>query len=431
LRTVELKETEMELSRVTAAMCVLSVAGGLAAGARPAAGAGTERIGSGIKVTENGDPDWSADGRRIAFVRHWQGDSEIWVIRADGTGGRRVTPVGASASEPSWSPDGSRLALALETGSGTDVYTIDVGGARLQRLTTAQGADDSPDWSPDGRTIVFRSRRIGHSQIYEMNADGTEQHRVVTDEDIDLTPAWSPDGTRVAFEGGADNAFIDVVNADGSGRIRLTTFGNEHEPAWSPDGRRIAFSEYSCGCANELAGLADGIWAVPEAGGVPELLVDGSDNTVDSPAWSPNGTRLGYVSDFVGLSQVYVRSVVGGASIRLTGTRPLRTSTHESCTIVGSPQRDVIVGTAKDDVICGVGGDDTIRGLGGDDTLDGGGGQDTIDGGAGDDLLLGGAGLDLLLARGDGGRDRVDGGPGHDRARIDPGDWISFVEQIL
>ena len=412
----------MNVSRL-ATICVLAVAGAAAVAAGPAAAV---NLGSGIRVTSNSDPDWSADGRKIAFTRYWQGKYEIWVMNANGTHARRVSPVGVNAADPSWSPDGSQLAFTYATRTDAEVYTIRVDGTHLQGLTSSTAIDDSADWSPDGRQIVFRSWRDGKSQLYMMNADGTAQHRVLVEEG--WTPSWSPDGTRIAFEGGSVDSFIDVVNVDGTGLRRLTTSGAENEPAWSPDGTRIAFSEYSCGCNS--GALEDGIWSVPIAGGVPKLLVDGSDTFADSPAWSPDGTRLGYVGDFLGHSQVYVRAVLGGVPVRLTGVRPLKTSTHDDCTIVGSPGPDLIVGTEKADVICGLGGDDTIRGLAGGDTLDGGPGADTLDGGADADLLLGGPGADLLLAR-DGTRDRVDGGAGNDRARTDPGDWISFLEDVL
>jgi Ca2+-binding RTX toxin-like protein len=94
------------------------------------------------------------------------------------------------------------------------------------------------------------------------------------------------------------------------------------------------------------------------------------------------------------------------------------TAPTNSCTIVGTPGRDVLVGTSGRDVICGGGGDDVILGRGGNDSLRGGSGNDRLIGGGGSDRLQGGSGDDTLIAL-DGQRDLLVGGPGRDRARAD------------
>jgi len=118
-----------------------------------------------------------------------------------------------------------------------------------------------------------------------------------------------------------------------------------------------------------------------------------------------------------------------------------------SCTIVGTPGRDVLRGTPSDDVVCGLEGDDVLYGGGGDDILIGGPagdvlyggagndrleagpGADRLIGGAGSDTFLAGPGNDTLLAR-DGTPDRVAGGPGTDTAKVDPGlDRLSSIER--
>jgi Ca2+-binding RTX toxin-like protein len=107
----------------------------------------------------------------------------------------------------------------------------------------------------------------------------------------------------------------------------------------------------------------------------------------------------------------------------------VRDRAGEGCTITGGPGDDVLAGTEGDDVICGLAGNDVIRGLDGDDVLDGGPGNDRVDGGRGVDFVLGGPGNDRLLTR-DGRREDVDGGPGTDLGRVDPSDWLSFLELL-
>ena len=399
-------------------MKIVAAAVAAAALCAPSAGPASPGAAREALVPSSWSPEWSPDGRRIAFTSDRDGDSEIFVMNADGTQQRQVTRNDWRDSDPSWSPDGRRLAF---TGNGgRTIVVVGVDGRGLTQLTTS-GTDSQPDWSPDGRTIAFVSRRDGSGQVYLMNADGSNQRRLVADDEFHGTPAFSPDGTRIAFEGGADAVYIDVVQVDGSGRVRLTDTGGDLEPSWSPDGRTIVFSTWRDG--------RDDLWAIDADGGGERWLTATRYVSETSPSWSPDGRRLAFaLTTTDGLTQVYVAGADARGPRRLTGVPKAFASTGERCSVVGTPRSDVLVGTARDDVICGLGGNDTIRGGGGDDVIDGGPGADRIVGGAGDDMLLGGPGADLIEA-GDGRRDHVDGGPGVDRARADHGDWVSYVER--
>jgi Ca2+-binding RTX toxin-like protein len=92
------------------------------------------------------------------------------------------------------------------------------------------------------------------------------------------------------------------------------------------------------------------------------------------------------------------------------------------CTIVGTAGNDALSGTLRNDVICGLGGNDTIRGRGGDDVVRGGEGQDRVRGGRGRDRIYGSSGNDIL--HGQGGNDRVRGGAGRDRLYGDAGNDV-------
>jgi Ca2+-binding RTX toxin-like protein len=234
---------------------------------------------------------------------------------------------------------------------------------------------------------------------------------------------WSPDGRRIAFVGGpSDEGFIDVLDLASGERRRLTSGGEEYTPAWLPDGR-IAYADAG-GRDEEIVVMnADGT-------GVRTLLsLPKSDEW--SPDFSADGRVVVFVSDREDTPQVFVAPATGGAAARrLTGVRAVFAANGERCTIFGAAGNDVLRGSTGGDVICGLGGNDSIVGGGGNDYLDGGTGGDRLVGGAGVDELFGGAGDDVLLAR-DGNRERVDGGAGRDRATVDPGDWISFVERLF
>jgi TolB protein len=183
---------------------------------------------------------WSPDGDEIAFAatRDEPGNSEIYVMRRDGTNIRRLTHHPAIDVSPTWSPTGRRIAFTSDRTGSPQIYSMDAEGLDLKRismkgsynaepawsplagvneiayasrfsggvfdivvhslvtnevrfLTSNQGLNESPQWSPNGRHIVFTSTRTGTPQIFTMNRDGTNQ-RQITFEGGNTTPSWSP-----------------------------------------------------------------------------------------------------------------------------------------------------------------------------------------------------------------------------------------------
>ena len=184
--------------------------------------------------------DPTPNGGLLTFSSTRDGNAEIYVIRPDGTGERRLTSHAALDAEPTWSPDGTKIAFtSSRTGNG-DIYVMNADGSGLTRLTTDNAVDTSPAWSPDGTRIAFSTNRHGVSnfEIYVMATDGSGQRRLTTHAAADTLPSWSPDGTKIAFTSSrTGNGDIYVMDANGTGLTRLTTHAaTEIEPAWSPDG---------------------------------------------------------------------------------------------------------------------------------------------------------------------------------------------------
>jgi len=158
-------------------------------------------------------------------------------MNPDGSGQRSLTPAaGWRSRDPDWSPDGRKIAFggrAPTSPPDGGIFVSNADGSERQRLTQ-RGWD--PAWSPDGRKMVFGER---DGEIYVMNADGSERRRLTQDGE---SPAWSPDGKMIAFDRHlATGEELYVMTADGRGERRLMRsdrwvgFGNPGPWwAWSP-----------------------------------------------------------------------------------------------------------------------------------------------------------------------------------------------------
>lgn len=192
-----------------------------------------------------------------------------------------------------------------------ELYAMRRDGSQQTRLTVdPQEQSRNGAWSRDGGRIAFESggRNV---QITVMNADGSGRARLTDTNGSNMTPTWSPDGRKIAFSSTRDgNGTIYTMNADGSDQTRLATgAGDAFFPSWSPDGRKIVFHTNR-----------DGKWviAVMNAdGGDQTRLTDGRANDF-FPSWSPDSTRLVFASTRDGHDEIYAMTADGGNQTRLT-----------------------------------------------------------------------------------------------------------------
>ena len=184
--------------------------------------------GSGVtRLTNEGAidwaPDWSPNGTKIAFQhlthrivnRQFIFSFDIAVIPAGGGGITQLTHTGHER-EPAWAPDGTKIAFTSNRDGNFEIYVMHADGSGATRLTNNPAFDFSPAWSPNGTKIAFASERDGNDEIYVMNANGSGVTRLTNNSAFDADPAWSPDGTTIAFVSErAGNDEIYVMNANG------------------------------------------------------------------------------------------------------------------------------------------------------------------------------------------------------------------------
>ena len=215
------------------------------------------------------DPDWSADGQRIAFESDRDRFSDIFVMNADGTEQTNVTSNTAFDRTAAFSPDGEKVAFDSNLSAGvdnptgdTEIFAVNLDGTGLAQLTNNTARDLQPDYSPGGKKLAFVSDRDFRPGIYTMNADGTAQTKRSRGPGVVFQfPSWSPNGKRIAFSSDQDGPLdLYKMHADGSAQRRLTDNGAvaDSVPAFSPAGKMLVFQTNRDGNAEIYRMRSDG-----------------------------------------------------------------------------------------------------------------------------------------------------------------------------
>ncbi len=123
---------------------------------------------------QDGYPQYSPDGIRIAFLSNRSGIRQLYVCDADGSNLVQLTSfaAGVELPYPGWSPDGKSLCFTANVEGNQDVFWIDLRRGSPRRLTTEASTDSQPQWSQDGGWIYFTTNRTGEPQIWKIPAGG-------------------------------------------------------------------------------------------------------------------------------------------------------------------------------------------------------------------------------------------------------------------
>lgn len=201
--------------------------------------------------SNNSEPAWSPDGKRIVFVSDRDGNAELYLMDADGRNQTRITNDAKTDYMPSWSPNGDRIAFVSDRDGFTEIYTINTDGSGIVQLTSDGYDNFDPSWSPDGSMIISVSTRNAEAGngIWVMNSDGSGKVRIYASAQQSHHPVLSPDGTTLAFDrttfdnAGGSVLGVFTMSLDGSNLINISgTVSFANTPSWSPDGKRLAYA---------------------------------------------------------------------------------------------------------------------------------------------------------------------------------------------
>ena len=203
---------------------------------------GSELIRLTNNISDDGSPDWSPDGSKIAFQSNRSGEFEIYIMNADGTDQMQLTTM-HRCYVPQWSPDGTRIAFYTRQDNNNTIYTMNPDGTGLEQVTDPDISAQDPYWSPDGLKIAFLTSRIP-SGLYTINIDGTNPDLVIESAEI-ASMAWSPEGEYFALSktsSEVSNFDIYTYEITPASLVRITTAHYNHLGVdWSPGGYSLIF----------------------------------------------------------------------------------------------------------------------------------------------------------------------------------------------
>lgn len=227
-------------------------------------------------------PDWSPDGRQLAYVSFEKKKPVVYVQTLATKTRKIVANFKGSNSAPAWSPDGKKLAVVLTSEGGSQIFLINADGSGHKRLSRSSGIDTEPSFSPDGQSIIFTSDRGGSPQIYRMpvtgNASGAAE-RLTFEGSYNVSPQFSWDGKQFTFIHRSGNGFNVAVQDMATRQIQLLTKTKlDESPSFAPNDKTILY-------ATEIGGR--GILSAVSSDGQTRQQLTEHAGDIREPAWGP------------------------------------------------------------------------------------------------------------------------------------------------
>ena len=233
---------------------------------------------------------WPGKNGRIFFYRQiGEGPDEIFSVKPDGTGRKRLTSDNKDDESPAVSADGKWIVWEREL-PNSELFKMRTDGSNRQRLTNTAHEEKHPSWSPTGNKIVFTSDQGGEEAIWIMNADGTGRSKLTDMDGEEYGPKWSPNGNWIAFTNDNEIVSICKIRPNGSDEVCLTdeSFERVNDADWSPNSQKIVFE----GREPDSVGDEDVYKMSANGSNVVQLTEAAAEDDASDPAFSPTGAKI-------------------------------------------------------------------------------------------------------------------------------------------
>ncbi|HSE25673.1 MAG TPA: S9 family peptidase [Pyrinomonadaceae bacterium] len=273
------------------------------------------------------DPHVSPDGKLAAYVvtrvdrAQNRRNSSIWVVTTDGgSAPKQFTTAPQSANYPRWSPDGLSLAFlssrpGLESAPGeqprSQIYVLSLSGGEARRITNLKNGVSGFQWSPDGTQFVVTSRS-GPSDNRPENKERSDVRHYKNSSYKFNDTGW--------FDDRRSHCWIVEVKTGNAKQLTEGNDWNDSDPQWSPDGTRIAFVSNRTGKEFDGDRNSD-VWVIPVAGG-SLIKISDHDESDGSPRWSPDGKTIAFTGEVRDRDhpKIWLAPATGGQSSLLAAT---------------------------------------------------------------------------------------------------------------
>ncbi|MDQ3666881.1 MAG: protein kinase [Acidobacteriota bacterium] len=227
---------------------------------------------------------------RIVYASIASGNTELWIMNANGTGQKQLTNDAFLKYAPAVTPNGRHIVFVSQSG-GIHLWRVDVDGSNLLELTNGN-FDNNPRISPDGQWVVYSSYLSGKLLLWKVPIGGGEPtqltHVFATEPDV------SPDGKLVACfsnDAEAKRPILMILPLAGGAPIKTlplpATLDRDSGPRWTPAGDGLTYIERRGNTMN--------LWLQPLSGAPPRQLTNFKDGGILRREWSPGGKRVAIV----------------------------------------------------------------------------------------------------------------------------------------